>query len=90
MINSENGMFRLNNISTLNRWTKSAIGEDVDALYIEFDSINHVDFHHPSYAIKSRDLNGIIDECENATKSFLEDVSKTLIDNLKNVYINCN
>ena len=40
ILDSEDATFRLNNISYLHRWTKDALGNDVDRLELEFDHIN--------------------------------------------------
>ena len=44
LIESNEGEFVLNNISYLRRWKKSAIGENVDKLVVEFENINNVNF----------------------------------------------
>lgn len=87
LVNSEEGTFRINNIATLRRWTKSALNENVDKLAIEFDRINNVYFGN-SVEIESRDFAGIIEECEEATTAFLCAVALKLNNNLRNGYIN--
>lgn len=87
LINSEDGTFRLNNISKLHRWTKTALNENVDKLRIEFDAINGIDFSG-IYDIKCRNFEGIIEECEKATSDFLGRVSAKLTANIKNGYVN--
>ena len=87
LVNSEEGTFRLNNISRLRRWTTSALNEKVDCLFIEFDNINHVHFGL-SEKIESRDYDGIIAECQEATTSFLTAVALELNQNMENGYRN--
>lgn len=88
LVKSEEGVYRLNNISKLHRWTKTALDETVDKLRIEFDTINDVDFGLHSFEIESREYDGIIAECEKAIKTYLEEVAQTLIKNLKAGYKN--
>lgn len=88
LINSEEGSFRINNIATLRRWTKSGKWcdengnegyiEKVDKLVIEFDNINHVCFSLFDREIKSRDYDGIITECQEKIQAFLSVVSEDL------------
>ena len=86
LIESNEGKFVLNNISYLRRWKKSAIGESVDKLVVEF--INNVNFGVASKEIVARDYNGIISEITIATKQYLQEVSDELCRNLKCGYIN--
>jgi hypothetical protein len=88
LIESNKGEFVLNNISYLRRWKKSAIGESVDKLVIEFENINNVNFGVASKEIVARDYNGIINEITIATKEYLQEVSDELCRNLKCGYIN--
>ena len=87
LVKSEEGTFRLNNISRLYRWTTSALNEKVDCLTIEFDNINNVNFGL-SENIESRDYDGIIAECQKATTSFLTAVALELNKNMENGYRN--
>ena len=88
LVESEEGTFRLNNIAYLRRWTKDGMGCKVDRLELEFDSINHVNFGIYDTEIKSRDYEGIIDECQILIERFINEVSETLIKNLKAGYRN--
>ena len=88
LVNSEDGTLRLNNISILRRWTKNGLGDRVDRLEIEFDNINDVCFSIYDTSIKSRDYEGIMRECEEHTKRFLEEVESTLISNMRAGYRN--
>lgn len=88
LVESDEGEFVLNNISYLRRWKKSAIGESVDKLVVEFENINNVNFGMASREIVSRDYNGIINEITVATKEYLQEVSNRLCSNLKCGYIN--
>lgn len=80
--------FRLNNVSYLRRWTKDALGDDVDRLVLEFDNINNVNFSLYDREVKSRDYDGIIKECQKITEAFFLEVSRTLISNLGAGYRN--
>ena len=61
LLKTENGTCRLNNISSLKHWTT----DGVDMLVIEFDDINGVHFGQWQ-VIRSRDYDGIIQECKDA------------------------
>lgn len=88
LINSEEGTFRLNNISILRRWTKNALKDDVDVLRIEFDTINNVSLGIRNFEIKSRDYEGIILECQEITSKYLLSVSDELCKNIRSGYRN--
>ena len=88
LVNSEEGTFRINNISYLKRWTKDAMGCKVDRLTLEFDSINHVRFSIYNTEIIARDYEGIIAECQELTTRFLAEVERTLFKNLGAGYRN--
>ena len=85
---SEEGSFRLNNISYLRRWTKDGLGNKVDKLKIEFDNINQVNFSLYDTEIKSRDYDSIIKECIEKTQLYLAEVSRSLCSDLKAGYRN--
>lgn len=86
--NQNSGYFRINNISVLHRWTKNGIGDKVDELALNFDNINGVNFSPSSIRIKSRDYDGIIAECEEATRLFISEVTKSLCKDLRAGYRN--
>lgn len=88
LINSEQGIFRLNNISYLHRWTKNAIGNDVDMLMLEFDTINNVSMGGRNFDVLSRDFEGIIEECQKITSEYLLSVSEELCKNMRSGYRN--
>lgn len=88
LIEKEEGVFVLNNISFLNRWTKSGTGKTVDELTVDFTTMNGVDFVYSSKEIVSRDYDGIINEVIIATQEYLQEVSNELCKNLKNGYRN--
>jgi len=88
LVNSEEGYFRLNNISKLYRYTKDALGQDCDALKIRFDNINHVCFGLSVVDIMSRDYDGIIAECQQATTKYLEEVARSLNNDIAAGYRN--
>ncbi len=70
------GTFRLNKISKLRRWQKDIIyDEKVDEFEIDFDSINGIYIGY-SKKIVSRDYEGIIEECKEATKEYFERASE--------------
>lgn len=84
----EPAYFRLNNVSFLCRWTKDALGDDVDRLVLEFDNINDVNFSLYDREIKSRDYDGVIKECQKITEAFFKEVSRTLVSNMGAGYRN--
>lgn len=88
LVNSEEGSFRLNNISTLRRWTKDGLGKDVDRLELDFDCINNVCFSICDCEIESRDYDGIIKECQEITERFLEEVTRSLVNDMRAGYRN--
>ena len=88
LITSSEGQFRINNISYLKRWTKDGMGEDVDKLTLEFDNINNVCFSIYDQEIKSRDYDGIIRECQELTKRFMQEVERELLNNISVGYRN--
>lgn len=85
---NEEAYFRINNISYLRRWTKDALGNDVDRLTLEFDCINDVRFSVYDSEIKSRDYDGIIKECQELTQKFTDEIARTLCKNLGAGYRN--
>lgn len=83
ILNRDKGTFRLNNIACLERLQTDIMGNDVDILRIVFDRINDVDFSGRSgVTIKSRDYDGIIQECSEKIYAFLSSVSAELCTNL--------
>lgn len=79
LVNStEEGFYRLNNIAKLHRYTKDALNQDCDILKIEFDNINNVNFGITVINITSRDYNGIVTECQQAISKYLEEVTRSL------------
>ena len=88
LITTREGQYRINNISYLKRWTKDGMGEDVDKLTLEFDNINNVCFSIYDQEIKSRDYDGIIRECQELTKRFMQEVERELLNNIRVGYRN--
>lgn len=89
LLNQDKGTLRLNNIAYLERLQTDIMGNDVDILRIIFDRINDVDFSGRSgVTIKSRDYDGIIQECTENINTFLSSVSAELCTNLKAGYRN--
>lgn len=86
VVNSEEGKFRLNSVSYLRRWAKDALNQDVDKLVLEFNNINNVCYSICDREIKSRDYDGIIKECEELTKKFMDEVSRKLCSDLRAGY----
>lgn len=86
LVKSEEGTYRMNNISFLKRWTKSGLDEDVDMLELNFDNINHVNYGYSTVEIKSRDYEGIINECIAATEDYLSKVAERLAKDLRAGY----
>lgn len=87
LVKANEGTYRLNNICFLTRYTKSAIGENVDVLNLCFDNINGVNFG-AWVVIKARDYDGIIEECNKAIEDYLNAVALRLTTNLKAGYRN--
>ena len=88
ILDSEDATFRLNNISYLHRWTKDALGNDVDRLELEFDHINGTCFSLYDGNIKRRDYDWIIRESQEITQAFFTEVSHRLCSNLRAGYRN--
>lgn len=88
LVKSAGGMYRISNIATLIRWTKVPGSADVDALEIQFDNINRVNFAISSWEITARDYDGIIAEAQAATHKYLSYVAYELCKNLKAGYNN--
>lgn len=86
LLQSDNGVYRLNNISYLVRWTNDGLGNEVDYLTINFENINGVNYGFSFYIIKARDYDGIIAECEKATNKYLTEVAKRITKDLKAGY----
>lgn len=86
LVNKNEGIVRLNEVSYLRRWTKDAMGNKVDMLRLEFDSINGVRYSLYKDDITARDYNGIIKECEIITNAFFAEVARSLTNNLKAGY----
>lgn len=87
LINSENGSFRLNSIAILERRTKNALNEDVDVLAVKFDALNGL-IVKTCYCIEiqSREYAGIIDECNKAIQTFLNEAANQITNDLKAGY----
>ena len=88
LINANEGTVKLNNVSYLRRWTEDGLGNKVDKLVLEFDSVNGVRFNLFKNEITSRDYNGIIEECESITNAFFEEVASSLTSDLRAGYRN--
>lgn len=88
LVKSEEGTFRLNNVSVLRRWKKDALGTEVDKLVLEFDTINLVRFTLADREIHARDYEGIIKECQDLTKRFFDEVAISLMLDMKAGYRN--
>lgn len=88
LLKSADGVYRINNISYLKRWTRGPLNNNLDCLELRFDNINHANFSIYDTKIRSRDYEGIIKECEELTQAFLLEVSKRLCNNLKAGYRN--
>ena len=85
LLSTENGWLRINQLSTLHRWTVTGIGEEVDKLELRFAPVNGREFGF-SKIIKSRDYSGIIEECAAATTEFCNEVSSRLVKDLRAGY----
>lgn len=88
LVNASEGTVRLNSVSYLSRWTVNAMGEKVDMLRLEFNSINGVRYSVYKNEITARDYNGIIKECEAITNEFFAEVARKLTNDLRAGYRN--
>lgn len=87
LVNAKSGGLRINNFCTLERWTKSGTGLDVDKLEIRFDALNDICIKGGAMEeIKSRDYNGIIEECNNAIQKFFEEAYRQTTNDLNAGY----
>lgn len=68
LLASTNETLKINQFCTLHRWTKDALGQEVDRLCVDF-SLTHAFSHR--YEIQSRDWRGIMAAIQDAqTKAF--------------------
>lgn len=86
LVKSDEGMFTLNNVSYLRRWTRDVLNNKVDKLEINFCVINNVYFNNCVHEIEARDYDGIIEECAKATEAYFAEVQRKLISNMRNGY----
>lgn len=77
---------KINRYCTLYRWTKDAIGTEVDCLEVRFD-IFHVSSH--IYKIEARDWRGVVAEVQEAQIKAFADAAATYNKQLTNGYIGC-
>ena len=75
LLKSEQGTLKINSVSVLRRWTKDALGTNVDKLVIEFSITRPYDY---SYEIKSRDTQGIVSEIMKHQTEAFTNASDTL------------
>ncbi len=85
-IKSTKAIVKINGISYLRRWTKTALGEDVDRLELVFCPIGGISKGGSSYSVESRDLDGIIIEIETYTTEYLKEVAERAAKNLRAGY----
>ncbi|MBR4606342.1 MAG: hypothetical protein IKO41_08990 [Lachnospiraceae bacterium] len=88
LLNGKEGMVRINNVSFLKRWTEDALGNPCDVLKLDFDTINDVNFGIYDTYVKSRDYDGIIEECAALTERFFAEVTERLCKDMKAGYRN--
>lgn len=88
LMQSNEGTFKINNICYLRRWTKDGLGNDVDKLKLEFNTINDVRFSIYPTDIKSRNYEDIIQEVDILIKQFTKELQEELCKNLKAGYRN--
>lgn len=86
LINSAEGRCRINSISTLNRFTKNAAGLDCDVLKLEFNTTFFANCHVYDNAIKARNYDGIIAECEQITRKTMQNISDRLCSDMRAGY----
>ena len=79
------GTVKINDISSLIRWTKNAIGEECDCLVIRFDYMCGIKGGWIR-DIESRDVDGIIDEIKRLTTEYFLECSIATTKNIENGY----
>ena len=84
LINSEDATLKINAFCYLHRWTKNALGENIDCLTVTFD-LNYVSSH--TYYLAARDWQGIVAEVQEAQTKAFADAAATFNTQLKNGYI---
>ena len=85
LIKSDKGSVKINEIIRLHRWTKNAIGEDVDCLMVSFSYIGGTRYGC-SIDVASRTYDGIIEEISVYFKIYMRDCTEQIIDNIRNGY----
>ena len=80
------GRMKVNEICTLLRLRKYALGFDVDGLNLEFTDLNGVGKLINVYEIKSRTYEGIIEECCMYMERYLKDASEYFQKQFRNGY----
>ena len=75
LLNSENATLEINHILQLKRWTKDAIGTNVDRLVLETKTINGSTRYHKSIEITSRTTAEIMDEVNAGITKIMMDIA---------------
>ena len=84
-LTQEEATVRINEICYLFRFTKDALGNDVDHLILNFKYVVGIK-GGVFYEVKARDYDGIIEEVFNCTKHYLEECAKKATANLRAGY----
>lgn len=82
LIASPAGSFRVNSISVLVRATADYFGNKTDRLFLDFDTINGIQYCART-EITARDYAGIIAEIDEATATFMAEVTRRIRSDLK-------
>ena len=85
LIESDDCVLRINEISYLHRWKRNALDVEVDELTITFSFVVGVG-GGAVYHIGARDYDGIINEIERCTKDYLKTCADKAVKDLRNGY----
>ena len=84
LLNSQTATLKINEFCRLSRWTRSALGEDVDCLTVTFD-LTYSSSH--TYNIEARDWRGIVEEVKAAQTAAFAAAAETFNEQLTHGYI---
>lgn len=85
LIASGEGSVKINEITLLYRWTKDALGNDVDGLHVVFKYVSGVRGGWTK-EIAARDYDGIIAEIGAAAETYMQMCAEKMISNLRAGY----
>ena len=86
LVMSEEGTVRINEITTIIRWTKNAVNAPVDRMVVTFAHVAGVRGGQ-TFDISARDYDGILKEIADCTHIYLENCADQMIQNMKNGYL---